>query len=79
MAQLHVIDHPLIQHKLSILRDKNTGVKEFREIVLFLARKHGIDMPEQELLAKANTWEVRHGGFSGRVAQQFIQYLQGGE
>ena len=30
-------------------------------------------------LAKANTWEVRHGGFSGRVAQQFIQYLQGGE
>ena len=51
--------------------------KEFREIVLFLAKKHGIDMPEQELLAKANTWEVRHGGFSGRVAQQFIQYLQG--
>ena len=53
--------------------------KEFREIVLFLAKKHGIDMPEQELLAKANTWEVRHGGFSGRVAQQFIQYLQGAE
>ena len=51
--------------------------KEFRQIVLFLARKHGIDMPETELLAKANTWEVRHGGFSGRVAQQFIQYLQG--
>jgi len=53
--------------------------KEFRQIVLFLAQKHGIDMPETELLAKANTWEVRHGGFSGRVAQQFIQYLQGGE
>ena len=51
--------------------------KEFRQIVLFLAQKHGIDLPEQELLAKANTWEVRHGGFSGRVAQQFIQYLQG--
>ena len=53
--------------------------KEFREIVLFLAQKHGIDLPEQELLAKANTWEVRHGGFSGRVAQQFIQYLQGNQ
>ena len=53
--------------------------KEFREIVLFLAKKHGINMPEQELLAKANTWEVRHGGFSGRVAQQLIQYLQGEE
>ena len=33
MGELHVLDHPLIQHKLSILRDKNTGVKEFREIV----------------------------------------------
>ena len=27
------MEHPLLQHKLSILRDKNTGVKEFREIV----------------------------------------------
>lgn len=33
MAGLHVLDHPLIQHKLSIIRDKNTSVKEFREIV----------------------------------------------
>lgn len=33
MAELHVLNHPLIHHKLSILRDKNTGVKEFREIV----------------------------------------------
>ena len=33
MASLHVLDHPLIQHKLGVLRDKNTGVKEFRELV----------------------------------------------
>lgn len=33
MSELHVFDHPLIQHKLSILRDKNTSVKEFRELV----------------------------------------------
>lgn len=33
MGSLHVLEHPLIQHKLSILRDKRTGVKEFREIV----------------------------------------------
>ena len=32
-SKVHVLDHPLLQHKLSILRDKNTGVKEFREIV----------------------------------------------
>ena len=33
MAEVHVLNHPLIQHKLAILRDKNTGVKEFRELV----------------------------------------------
>ena len=33
MGNVHVLDHPLLQHKLSILRDKNTGVKEFREVV----------------------------------------------
>ena len=33
MSNVHVLDHPLLQHKLSILRNKDTGVKEFREIV----------------------------------------------
>ena len=33
MASLHVLEHPLIQHKLAILRNKDTGVKEFRELV----------------------------------------------
>ncbi len=33
MGKVQVLDHPLLQHKLSILRDKNTGVKEFREAV----------------------------------------------
>ncbi len=33
MATVHVLDHPLIQHKLAILRDKRTPVKEFRELV----------------------------------------------
>ena len=30
---VHVFDHPLIQHKLAILRDKNTGTKEFRTLI----------------------------------------------
>ncbi len=34
---LHVLDHPLLQHKLSIIRDKNTGVKEFRELISEIA------------------------------------------
>ena len=46
------------------------------------ARMHlyyaGLPIIEDEnlLLSMANTWEVRHGGFSGRVAQQFIHYLE---
>jgi uracil phosphoribosyltransferase len=33
MGTLHVMDHPLVAHKLTILRDKNTSVKDFRELV----------------------------------------------
>ena len=35
--KVHILDHPLLQHKLSILRDERTGVKEFREIVSEIA------------------------------------------
>ena len=37
MGKLCVFDHPLIQHKLSVLRDKNTSVKEFRELISEIA------------------------------------------
>ncbi|TYV42780.1 uracil phosphoribosyltransferase [Listeria monocytogenes] len=33
MTNVHVINHPLVQHKLTIIRDKNTGTKAFRELV----------------------------------------------
>ena len=33
MANVYVLDHPLIQHKLAVLRNRNTSVKEFRELV----------------------------------------------
>ena len=33
MSTLHVIDHPLIQHKLTIMRNKNTASKDFRELL----------------------------------------------
>ena len=33
MSTLHIIDHPLIQHKLTIMRDKRTGPKDFRELL----------------------------------------------
>ena len=50
--------------------------REFNSIVLALAKKHNIDMDESEILAKANMWELSHGGMSGRSATQFITYLQ---
>ncbi len=37
MSKVHVFDHPLIQHKLSIMRDTNTGCKEFRELLSEIA------------------------------------------
>jgi len=37
MSTVTVLEHPLIQHKLSILRNKDTGVKEFRELVSEIA------------------------------------------
>ena len=37
MSKVYVFDHPLIQHKLSVLRDEKTSVKEFRELVSEIA------------------------------------------
>ena len=37
MEKVHILDHPLLQHKLTILRDENTGVKDFRQVVSEIA------------------------------------------
>ena len=37
MEKVHILEHPLLQHKLSILRDVNTGVKDFRQVVTEIA------------------------------------------
>ena len=37
LSKVHIFEHPLIQHKLSIIRRKSTGVKEFREIISEIA------------------------------------------
>ena len=61
---------------LSICYSKPTP-KEYYNIVEVLAKKNGIDMPQEQLRAEANKWELMYGGISGRTAQQFINYLQG--
>ena len=53
---VHIFDHPLIQHKLAILRDERTGVKEFREIVSEIATlmcyEATRDLPTEEVTIK---------------------------
>ena len=52
----------------------------FHDIVRELAkRRPNIRIDESELIALANRWELRHGGISGRTAQQFINYIEGSE
>lgn len=56
----------------------NPSREEFYEIVKALASDNQeIQLSEQELLAEADRWEMRHGGKSGRTARQFIDYLSG--
>ena len=53
MTKVHVFDHPLIQHKLSLIRDKHTGSKDFRELVeevaMLMAYEVTRDFPLQEI------------------------------
>lgn len=74
-----------VQEKLSLVYRFGVTIyfgapdkKQFQGIVKALAKKNGVDMPEEELLLEANKWELSHGGLSGRTAQQFVDYLRGG-
>ena len=73
-----------VQEKLSLVYRFGVTIyfgspdkKQFQAIVQALADRHGVTMPEEELLAEANKWELSHGGLSGRSAQQFIDYILG--
>ncbi len=44
MGKLHIIDHPLIQHKLTIMRNKHTGSKDFRELLNEIALLMGYEI-----------------------------------
>jgi predicted AAA+ superfamily ATPase len=81
--ELHRSD--TMQEKLSLVARFGISINysapnqnEYFEIVKGLAKQvEGLDLTEEELCAKANTWEMSHGGRSGRTAQQFINYLAG--
>ncbi|MBP3202033.1 MAG: uracil phosphoribosyltransferase [Bacteroidales bacterium] len=44
MSQVHVIDHPMIQHKLTIMRNKETGSKDFRQLLTEIAMLMGYEV-----------------------------------
>ena len=53
MGKVTITNHPLIQHKLTLLRDKNTGSKEFRalvqEIAMLMCYEATRDLPLKEV------------------------------
>ena len=64
MEKVHILDHPLLQHKLSILRDENTGVKDFREVVSEIATlmcyEATRDLPLEEVEIKTHPRTSSH-------------------
>jgi uracil phosphoribosyltransferase len=70
MKNVFVFDHPLIQHKISLLRDKNTNVKEFRELVSEVAMLMGYEvtrnMPLKEVEIETPVGIARTKVISGK-------------
>jgi len=70
MKNVFVFDHPLIQHKISLLRDKNTNTKEFRELVSEIAMLMGYEvtrnMPLKEVEIETPVGIARTKVISGK-------------
>lgn len=70
MSKVYIFDHPLIQHKLTYIRDKQTGTKEFRELVdevsTLMAYEITRDMPLQEVTVETPVSPARCHVISGK-------------
>ena len=70
MSQVHVIDHPMIQHKLTIMRDKETGSKDFRqlleEISLLMGYEVTRDIPLEDVEIETPICKMTAKKVSGR-------------
>ena len=70
MEKVHILDHPLLQHKLSILRDENTGVKDFRQVVSEIATlmcyEATRDLPLEEVEIKTPITTAKFKMISGK-------------
>ena len=75
-----------VQEKLSLANRFGVSIyygapsfDEYHEIVSALADRYGVTMDKAQLKSEATKWEMRHGGLSGRTAQQFIDHVRGVE
>lgn len=70
MGKVFVFDHPLIQHKLTYIRDKHTGTKEFRELVdevaTLMAFEITRDMPTEEIEIETPITKTKTKVLSGK-------------
>ncbi len=70
MSQLHIVDHPLIAHKLSIMRNKKTGSKDFRELLNEIAMLMGYeltrDLPLEEIMIETPVQKTKAYTISGK-------------
>lgn len=71
MGKLVVLDHPLIQHKISLIRDKQTGVRDFRdlveEIAMLMAYEVTRDLPLKEVEIETPVAMAKTKVISGRT------------
>lgn len=70
MGKIYEMDHPLIQHKLTLIRDESTGAKEFRELVrevsMLLAYEVTRDLPLEEVDVKTPVTTAKAKVIAGR-------------
>lgn len=70
MAKVVIFDHPLIKHKLTFIRDKNTGSKEFRELVTEVSMLMGYevtrDLPLEEIEIETPIMTMKSQVISGK-------------
>ncbi len=70
MSTLHIMDHPLITHKLSIMRNKKTGSKDFRELLGEIAMLMGYeltrDLPLEDVTIETPLAKMKAKMISGK-------------
>ena len=70
MGKFQVIDHPLIQHKLTMIREKNCGTKVFREVVneiaMLMAYEVSRDMPLEDVVIETPMGKSTQKTLSGK-------------